>query len=86
MALLALVLGGALAGDCAYCATPIAAHFEARNYCMQELCDRARFVFEDVDVIAARYHWSEAAILRLPAERRTHYAELAARALAAGAV
>jgi hypothetical protein len=79
MATMAPMLAGPVQGACAECARPIAVHFAARTYCMQELCDRARFVFDDVDAIATRYHWSEAEILDLPASRRGRYADMARR-------
>ena len=65
------------------CGTAIEARFDARLFCLQELCDRARFVYDDVDAIAARHHWSEAEILALPGERRIQYAERARQSRAA---
>jgi hypothetical protein len=82
MALLAPPLAGPLQGRCPDCGTPIAARFEARSYCLQELRDRARFVYDDIDVLAERYHWTERAILRLPHARRASYAERARQAQA----
>jgi hypothetical protein len=83
MAALAPPLAGPLAGRCPDCGTPIAARFEARLYCLQELRDRARFVLDDVATLAGCYHWSERAILTLPHARRAGYAERARRALPA---
>lgn len=80
MAALAPPLAGPLQGPCPHCASPIAARFEARLYCLQELRDRARFIFDDIDALAERYHWSERAILTLPHLRRTSYVERARRA------
>jgi len=80
MAALAPSLAGPLQGPCPHCASPIAARFEARLYCLQELSDRARFIFDDIDALAERYHWSERAILTLPHVRRTSYVERARRA------
>jgi hypothetical protein len=82
MAALAPPLSGALEGHCPHCATPISAWFEARVYCLQELRDRARFVYDDIDALAERYHWSEQAILTLPHVRRTSYVERARMARA----
>ncbi len=53
--------------------------FAARWFCLTELRKRAAFVYQDVDVLARRYHWSERAILALPSARRAAYAELARR-------
>lgn len=77
---LAPSLAGPLEGRCPNCAAPIAAQFEARLYCLQELRDRARFVYDDIDALAERYHWSERAILTLPHVRRTNYVERARQA------
>jgi hypothetical protein len=77
MAALAPPLVGPLQGHCPHCQTPIAARFEARLYCLQELRERARFIYDDIDVLAERYHWSERAILTLPHARRVSYVERA---------
>lgn len=80
---LAPPLSTPLGGRCPQCGAPITALFHARDYCLRELRDRARFVFDDIDVLAERYHWSERAILTLPLTRRTHYVERARQALMA---
>jgi len=77
MAAYAPALAGPLHGACPECGAPVVARFEARAYCLQELGDRARFVFDDVDALAERYHWSERAILTMPYARRVQYAERA---------
>jgi hypothetical protein len=83
MEMLAPALAGPMQGQCPHCATPITALFQPRPYCLRELKARARFVYDDIDVLAERYHWSERAILRLPAARRSQYAERARQARAA---
>jgi hypothetical protein len=80
MAALAPPLAGTLQGACPECGAQMNVFFEARPYCLQELSDRARFVYEDIDLLACRYHWSEQAILDLPSERRIFYAERALKA------
>ncbi len=75
-------LSGPLHGACPDCGAPITVQFEARSYCLQELRDRARFVYDDIDTLAERYHWSERAILKLPYARRVMYAERARQARA----
>jgi hypothetical protein len=77
MAALAPPLAGPLHGHCPDCGGAITAWFEARAYCLREIGFRARFVYDDVDVLAERYHWSERAILTLPNARRMNYAERA---------
>ena len=75
-------LAGPLHGRCPDCGARIEARFEARRYCLQELGYRAQFVYDDVDVLAGRYHWSERAILAMPYARRTEYAARARRQVA----
>jgi hypothetical protein len=80
MRAIAPALSGPIKGRCPDCAAPIDAYFDARRYCLQELSDHARFVYDDIDALAERYHWSERAILRLPNDRRTRYADRARQA------
>jgi hypothetical protein len=70
-------LAGPLQGNCPDCSTRIVVRFDARLYCLQELCDRARFVYDDVNTLAERYHWSEREILALTHARRSNYVERA---------
>lgn len=63
-------LATGLGGRCPDCGGMIEAWFDARLYCLQDLCARARYVFDDIDLLAERYHWSERAILSLPQARR----------------
>jgi len=77
MAKLAPILCNDLAGTCPECGAGVQVNFDPRRFCLRELLDRARFVYDDVDVLAQRYHWSERAILALPSARRASYAELA---------
>ena len=73
-----------LEGVCPACGAIVHATFDPLQYTLRELRDQAAFVYDDVCAIAHHYHWSEAAILALPAERRTRYAELAAQHARAG--
>ncbi len=70
-------LCGDLQGVCPECGDTVTVQFDARWYCLRELRDRAAFVYQDVDLLARRYHWSEAEILAIPHARRAAYAELA---------
>jgi len=83
MEMLAPALAGPMQGQCPHCAAPITALFQPRQYCLRELKERARFVYDDIDVLAERYHWTERAILKLPTARRVQYAERARQARAA---
>ncbi len=40
-------------------------------------------LYEEVHIIAMRYHWSEADILRLPKRKRSIYLDIIARQFAA---
>jgi hypothetical protein len=83
MQLLAPSLADEVQGQCPDCGATVSALFEPRGYCLQEMRERARFIYEDVDILAQRYGWSEASILDLPSARRVQYAELARQARAA---
>jgi hypothetical protein len=80
MAAMAPRLDSELQGTCPNCGATVTARFEARRYCLQEMRDRAHFVYDDIDALAHRYHWSERAILSMPNARRVSYAELARQA------
>jgi hypothetical protein len=77
MKALAPSLSGDLVALCPECGSQMTVYFDARRFCLQELRNRAAFVYEDIDVLAWRYRWSEREILALPNSRRTSYAELA---------
>jgi hypothetical protein len=80
MEALAPSLAGDLRAACPECGEPVPVYFDARRFCLQELRDRAAFVYQDVDALARRYHWTENEILALPQVRRAAYAELARQA------
>ena len=66
-----------LQGVCPDCGVKVTVYFDARRYCLRELKDRSAFVYQDIDVLARRYHWAEADILAMPRNRRMNYAEFA---------
>lgn len=68
---------------CAKCGEWVRLFFNVHSYVQQELAFEAAFLYQDVHVLATRYHWSEEEILSLPRTRRLQYAEMA---LAAGDV
>ncbi len=76
---LAPSLCGDLNGVCPECGAEVVVAFDARWYCLRELRDRAAFIYQDVDLLARRYCWTERDILALPHGRRAAYAELARR-------
>jgi hypothetical protein len=70
-------MSGDLRGTCPECGSEVAVYFEARQFCLRELRDRAAFIYQDIDLLARRYRWSETDILAMPHVRRANYAELA---------
>ena len=70
-------LSNELRGACPECGAEVNIYFDVHHYCLRELKEHATFVYEDIDILARQYHWSEADILALPRNRRTIYAELA---------
>ena len=80
---LAPALAGPVQGNCPDCGAQIVASFDARRFCLQEMRNRALFVYDDINVLAERYHWSERSILRLPQMRRASYVERARKSVAA---
>jgi hypothetical protein len=64
-------------GVCPECGATVRAPFDPQRYVLTELRDHAAYVYEEVHLLASRYHWPERDILALPRLRRTRYAELA---------
>ena len=77
MEALAPSLARELQGECPECGALVSVFFDPMIYCLRELRDRATFIYEDVDLLARRYHWSEPHILAMPQSRRVRYVELA---------
>ena len=69
---------------CPSCGRRVPVFFNLRGFCLRELREHAAFLYQDVDLLARRYHWSEAAILAMPSVRRGLYAEQARQAGWAG--
>ncbi|MGA3070004.1 MAG: hypothetical protein ABSD43_07280 [Terracidiphilus sp.] len=64
-----------LAGSCPECGETVTMPLNVPRLVMDELRARAAGVHEEIHVIAAAYHWAEAAILAMPQSRRRAYAE-----------
>ena len=77
MEAMAPYLAGDLRGSCPKCGSDVVVYFDARQFCLRELRDRAAFIYQEIDLLARRYHWSEADILAMPRVRRANYGELA---------
>jgi hypothetical protein len=75
MAAMAPEISRPVAGHCPACGAAVRAGFSAVRVVVTELVRAAASVHDEVDRIAQAYHWSEAAILALPQERRRAYAE-----------
>lgn len=78
MAALAPTLCAEVAGSCPECSAPVLLEVDARELCMAELRFLAGSVYDDVNLIASVYRWSQDAILALPSGRRRRYADLIA--------
>jgi hypothetical protein len=70
-------LSSDLQGVCPECGAEVSMYFDARWFCLRELRNRAAFFYQDVDVLARRYHWTESEILAMPHVRRAAYVDLA---------
>lgn len=75
MAAMAPSLVQLLQGQCAECGAVVEILFDPQQFVLQELQNQARFVYEDIHLLAMYYQWSEAEILVLPRARRMYYAE-----------
>jgi hypothetical protein len=64
-------------GVCPECGATVRAPFDPQRYVLRELREHASYLYEEVHILASRYHWPEREILALPRLRRARYAELA---------
>jgi len=62
---------------CPTCERRFTALFDAASFIAREFADRAAHLLREVHALALTYGWSEADILRMPAQRRARYLELA---------
>lgn len=69
-------LASELEGVCPECGATVLADFDPLHYTLRELAAQAKYIYEDVCVIAAHMHWSEQEILALPTARRLRYADV----------
>jgi hypothetical protein len=65
-----------LALTCPECGTGFVAPLDAADLLRADLVARRRDLDVDVHLLALHYHWTEAAILALPSERRRRYLEV----------
>ncbi|MEE6179645.1 hypothetical protein [Mycobacterium sp. 050134] len=78
LARLAPTLRADVSGTCPECSASVVFDLDARELCMAELRFVAASVYDDVNLIASMYHWSDTAILDLPSARRRCYADMIA--------
>jgi hypothetical protein len=65
-----------VAGTCPECGAAVVLDVDARELCLSELGFLASVVYDDVNLIATRYGWTQDAILDMPSVRRHRYADL----------
>jgi hypothetical protein len=75
MAIMAPNLSENLQGQCVECGTIVTLFFDVQQFTLQELRRQATLIYDEIHLLASAYHWSEAAILELPQQRRQQYAE-----------
>lgn len=69
---------------CPGCDRPLTAELDAATFLFEEISAGARYLLNEVHLIASVYHWAEEDILAMPAERRRAYAELIGAPLGGG--
>jgi len=77
---IAPLAAGPIAGSCPRCGSEIDLLFDPYAFVLNEIGDRARFLFAELDLLASRYHWRQDEVLTLTAERRRAYVDAARRA------
>lgn len=73
---LAPSLADVVQGTCPECGAEIAVYFDPQDFTLRELRAEASFVFEEIHLLASRYHWSEASIMSMSHARRMLYADM----------
>jgi hypothetical protein len=68
-----------LTGKCPECGEPVTVSLHVARFVMDELQRSAAGTHEQIDAIAAAYHWNEGDILAMPERRRRAYAEMIER-------
>lgn len=66
---------------CPVCGYAFRAIFDTAAYFFQEIANRMKHLYREVHLLAFHYHWSEAEIMNMTAEKRHRYLDLLAGAL-----
>jgi hypothetical protein len=74
MAAMAPVLSDAVQGRCPVCDGTFDMYFDVQSFVLAELRGQAASLYEEMHLLAGRYHWSEQDILQIPSRRRARYA------------
>jgi hypothetical protein len=61
---------------CPACHSSYTAQLNAADFLFRKLEDRVEQLLREIHALALSYHWSEEAILEMPATRRQRYLEL----------
>lgn len=83
LATLAPTLRADVAGSCPECEAGVLLDVDARELCLTELRFLGASVYDDVNLIASVYRWTQDAILDLTSARRRRYADMIAGRTAA---
>jgi hypothetical protein len=82
LARVAPTLRADVAGTCPECSAVVVLDTDVRELCMAEMRFLAGSVYDDVNLMASVYRWTEDAILDLPSARRRRYADMIAGRIA----
>jgi hypothetical protein len=71
--------------NCPYCYQAFSTALDMGTFIYEEIEGRSRSLYREVHLLAWHYHWSEADILGMTADRRRRYLELLSESLQGGA-
>jgi hypothetical protein len=71
--------------NCPYCRRGFSTALDTGTFIYAEIEGRSRSLYREVHLLALHYHWSEADILGMTADRRRRYLELLSESLQGGA-
>jgi hypothetical protein len=76
MQTMAPAMADVVQGRCPECDATVEMWFDPQEFTLRELHDEAAHIFDEVHLLASRYHWSEEEILAMSGRRRLRYVEL----------